>query len=203
MTMRLALKTVIAATFILAPIASAQSAAADEKALAEYRLSMPTIHKLLAATRNMAKLYQDPAVKAAADKLDKSKRSSEGYRGLAEMTRDIESFPPMANAIRSAGLTPREFMLANMAFMQAGMVVGFKKQGLLKEIPKGTPVENVAFLEKNDAELQTIMKEFGELQKQMKSAESRENENAIADEEEEPEPEPEQKPEAPKAKRKR
>jgi hypothetical protein len=202
--MRHALISVISTTLLLVPFASAQSAAADEKALAEYRLSMPTIHKLLAATRAMAKLYQDPAVKAAADKLDKSKRSSESYRGLAEMSRDIEAFPPMANAIRSAGLTPREFMLANMALMQAGMVVGFKKQGLLKELPKGTPVENVAFLEKNDAELQTVMKEFGELQKQMKSDESRAKENAIADEEEEePEPEPEQKPEAPKAKRKR
>ena len=108
----------------------------------------------------------------------------------------------MAAAIRSAGLTPREYMLITLSYMQAGMVVAFKKHGLLKELPKGTPVENVAFLEKNEAELEAMQKEFTELQARMNRAE-KSAENVQADEpEDEPEAE-EEKPEPAKTRKKK
>jgi hypothetical protein len=178
----------VAAIFLLLPLAQAQSATAertsDEKALAEYRLSIAAIQKLLAATRAMAKVSEDPTVRAAAAKLsasDDANDGGDGYQSLNDMARKVDAFPPIASAIRSAGLTSREYMLITMSYMQAAMAAGMKKQGLIKELPKGTPAENVAFIEKNDTELQAIQKEFTELQKRMKAAEK-----------EEPEQEPEQ-----------
>ena len=57
------------ALLTLVPVAQGQTATAeqtaDEKAVTEYRLTMPAIHKLLAATRAMAKMVEDPAVRAA------------------------------------------------------------------------------------------------------------------------------------------
>ena len=198
---RTRLTALAAAVFFLVPLANAQTAAAerasDEKALAEYRLTMPAIQKLLAATRAMAKAGEDPAVKAAAQKFSKAEESGDGYQGLNDLASRIEKFPPMASAIRSAGITPREYMLITMSYMQAAMAAGFKKQGLLKEVPKGTPVENVTFIEKNEAELQAIQKEFTELQKKMKALEkSEEPEQA-----EEPAEEPAETPK-PKARKK-
>jgi hypothetical protein len=187
----------VAAFLTILPAAGAQTAAAertsDEQALAQYRLSMPAIHKLLAATRAMARVIEDPATKEAAAKFSKSRDAADGYRGLDDIARDIEKFPPMAAAIRSAGITPREYMLVTMSYMQAGMAAAFKKQGLLKELPKGTPAENVAFLEKNEPELQSLQKEFNQLQQRMKPADKTEEPEA-EDEPEDESPAEEEKP---------
>lgn len=84
---------------------------------------------------------------------------------LSEMEAQVQKVPPMANALRSAGLTPREYSKFMLAMLQAGMAAGLKKQGLIKELPKDFPAENVKFIEDHEAELAALQRRWQELGK--------------------------------------
>jgi hypothetical protein len=47
-----------------------------------------------------------------------------------------------------------------LSMMQAGMVAGFKKAGMLKEIPKDVSPENVKFMEEHEAQLKALQQEM-------------------------------------------
>ena len=84
---------------------------------------------------------------------------------LSEMEAQVQKVPPMANALRSAGLTPREYSKFMLAMLQAGMAAGMKKSGLIKELPKDFPAENVQFMLDHEAELTAMQKRWQELGK--------------------------------------
>lgn len=84
---------------------------------------------------------------------------------LSEMEAQVQKVPPMANALRSAGLTPREYSKFMLAMLQAGMAAGMKKSGLIKELPKDFPAENVQFILDHEAELTAMQKQWQELGK--------------------------------------
>lgn len=82
---------------------------------------------------------------------------------LSGMEARIRQLPPLMAGLRAANLTPREYAKFLLASLQAGMVAGLKKQGLVKAVPKEVPAENVRFIEEHEAELQALQKEFAGL----------------------------------------
>jgi Skp family chaperone for outer membrane proteins len=84
----------------------------------------------------------------------------ESANTLSEMEAQVQKVPPMANALRSAGLTPREYSKFMLAMLQAGMAAGMKKSGLIKELPKDFPAENVQFILDHEAELTAMQKQW-------------------------------------------
>ena len=84
---------------------------------------------------------------------------------LSEMEANIRKSPPIANALQSAGMSPREYSTFMMAMIQASMVAGFKKAGMMKELPKDVNPENVKFIEEHEAELKAMQAEFEKLAK--------------------------------------
>ena len=84
---------------------------------------------------------------------------------LDEMEAQIQKAPLMANALQSAGMPPREYAKFMMAIIQASMVAGFKKAGMMKELPPGVNPENVKFIEEHEAELKAMQAEFEKLAK--------------------------------------
>lgn len=82
---------------------------------------------------------------------------------LSGMEARIRQLPPLMAGLRSANLTPREYATFLLASLQAGMVAGLKKQGLVKEVPKEVSAENVRFMEEHEAELQALQKELSSL----------------------------------------
>ncbi len=84
---------------------------------------------------------------------------------LAEMEANIRKTPAIANALQSAGMSPREYATFMMAMIQASMVAGFKKAGMIKELPKDVNPENVKFIEEHEAELKAMQAEFEKLAK--------------------------------------
>lgn len=82
---------------------------------------------------------------------------------LDAMEAEIRKVPVLMSGLRTAGLPPRDYAKFMMASIQAGMVAGLRKQGLLKEIPKDVPAENVRFMEEHEAELQALQQELSEL----------------------------------------
>jgi calcineurin-like phosphoesterase family protein len=69
--------------------------------------------------------------------------------------------PAMANAIRSAGLTPREYSKISLVMFQAMMVHGFQKAAANKELPKefagSVLAENIKFVADNEAEITRLL----------------------------------------------
>jgi hypothetical protein len=82
---------------------------------------------------------------------------------LSDMEARIRQVPPLMAGLRAASLTPRDYAKFTMAALQAGMVAGLKKQGVLKEVPKDVSAENVKFIEEHEAELQALQKEWAAL----------------------------------------
>ena len=93
-----------------------------------------------------------------------------GSQSLNEMERAIEKEPLMANALKSAGMSPRDYAKFSLAFFQATMIQGMQKAGLVKQIPKELQaqvnLENIKFLEDNQAELAAVMAELQAMGKQ-------------------------------------
>lgn len=84
-------------------------------------------------------------------------------KSLSDMARRIESKPPLAAAVRAAGMTPREFATAQLALVQTGLALA-----LLKASPAGTPPppgvlkENLEFVRLHEKELEALLAGWGE-----------------------------------------
>jgi hypothetical protein len=82
-------------------------------------------------------------------------------KDLTEMAAKIQAYPPLVSALRSQGLTPREYAKFMMAMIQAGFSAGLKKAGMLKEIPEGVNPANITFVLEHEAELKKLQNPGG------------------------------------------
>lgn len=159
--------------------------AADSKELASYRLTMETTKKVFGLMRATAQeTANDPKVmalrktKAEIEVLSKKyeltdEKTSGGLnlanaQTLNQMEAAIKSHPQMMGALGKAGLTPREYSKYFLASLMAGMVAGFQKSGMLKELPKELKEvnpENVKFMVEHEAELAAMQKEMDAFEK--------------------------------------
>jgi len=152
-----------------APAASNQSAAEELADVASYRLTMDKFDKYYAAQRNIMLKAKDMS---AADKAAMKARSDarDNNASMDDMVRNIESEPVMKEAIREAGMSPREFAMFTMAMMQSAMAAGVAKmrpndnQDSLIRAMQANP-ENVKFMVENEA---TIASKQKELEAEMK-----------------------------------
>lgn len=92
-----------------------------------------------------------------------------GDQSLDGLAKRIESEPVMAGAIRSAGMTPREYSLVNLALFQAMMAHEVQKslggKELPQEVTEGAVRENVKFIAENEAEITKVMERLKALEK--------------------------------------
>jgi septal ring factor EnvC (AmiA/AmiB activator) len=96
------------------------------------------------------------------DQLDDSVENPLGgdTRTLSEMEARIKAYPPLLQALQQEGIAPREYAKFWLVFIQAAFAQGFKKSGMLKELPPGVSPENVKFIEDHAAEIEAMQKEF-------------------------------------------
>jgi hypothetical protein len=138
----------------------AQTVAAEidqEKAeLRQYRLTMPKIRQMAAATLAFAKeIERDPALaRQIKENPDPEPRT------LADLVAQIDRQPRLAAAIKDAGLTSREYATLTLCYYPAMFAYSAKKSGAIKELPKDILPENVALIEANEAELTRINHEL-------------------------------------------
>ena len=139
----------------------------------------PHFQKLQAVEREIAALgKKDDLTEADQQRLEKLRADKESLENSAdnvlnmgnadsldEMEAQIQKAPLIANALQSAGMPPREYAKFMMAIIQASMVAGFKKAGMMKELPPGVNPENVKFIEEHEAELKAMQAEFEKLAK--------------------------------------
>ena len=161
---------------------------ADRQELEQYRLTTDTLQKvevaLLAAAKAMrndplVKTWQDANREAEAlrkkdDLTEADRRRLEQLQAiiesqpfevggdaatLSEMAAQLAKIPPLASALKAAGLTPREYAKFTSAMSMAAMVHGFQKVGGGNQpaVP-GVPAENVKFVAEHEAELERLGK---------------------------------------------
>ncbi len=76
-----------------------------------------------------------------------------GAGTISEFTRRVEVNPALAAAIRSVGLTPREYATALLALLQAALTDGLIEQKLLKQAPPEVSKHNLDFVRQHRAQL--------------------------------------------------
>ena len=89
--------------------------------------------------------------------------SMSNAKDLNHMEAAIKANPQFMAALTKVGLTPREYARWTLASLMAGMVAGFQKSGVLKELPKDLKEvnpENVKFIIEHEAELNAMRKEM-------------------------------------------
>lgn len=140
-----------------APAAN-RAAEEDLADISKYRLSMEKFEKYLEASKNIGLKAKSltPAQRAAMEQ--RNENSSNANASLDEMVRNVEKEPIMVDAIKAAGLSPREYMMITMSFMQTGMAAAVAKmrpndnQDSLIRSMQANP-DNVKFYNEHEAEI--------------------------------------------------
>lgn len=88
-----------------------------------------------------------------------------GNKSLDEMEAAARKDPMVSAAMKSAGITAREYAKFFAAYLQAAMISGFTKAGMVKEMPKEANLDNIKFIEEHAAEIEGFMKEWEALGK--------------------------------------
>lgn len=81
-------------------------------------------------------------------------------QSIAEAALRLDAHPEFAAAVKSAGLSTREFATLQMALFQAMFARGFLKAGTITEVPKDVNPENVKFLQDHEAEIQKMARQW-------------------------------------------
>jgi hypothetical protein len=149
---------VLALPCLLTATAAAQKPGdKDLQAISAYTFTLPKYKQLMTAMINLGKAaQQNPSM---ADALEDS-----GNLSLDQMVARYSAVPAAKKAIVDAGLTPREYAVAQMAMIQAGMSYGIMKQYKLSpdSVSKTTGVSkaNLEFFRANEAEIERMGKEM-------------------------------------------
>ena len=138
---------------------SAANAQADEDLsdISKYKLSMDKIDKYIQSQRNLAAKLKSmtPAERQA---LKDRGEASDANASLDDMTAKIEKEPVMVDAIRAAGLSPREYIMITLSMMQTAMAASVaqmrpndNQDSLIREM-KANP-ENIKWYNEHAAEI--------------------------------------------------
>ncbi len=142
-----------AALVCLSAFAVAQTpnkATKDEKEIAAFKLTTEGFTKYSKAVAAMSELEKkDPSFK--------EKHESSDSQTIDETVQQFERTPQAMSALKSAGLTPRQFVLTTYALVVNAIVLAFKQQpGMMKELPAGASKENIEFMEKHRKEIEAL-----------------------------------------------
>jgi hypothetical protein len=117
-----------------------------------YRLTMERIRQLARAGDEIARLQA-----ARPEIRDSMAVATPDPNAILER---LTSVPAARDAVARAGFTPRDYTLATIALMQAGMMVEMRNRGASPDVPVNEA--NVALVSENWEEIQRIMREVAQ-----------------------------------------
>lgn len=155
-----------AAAAAAAPSGGSQSADEMLGDVADYELTMEKIDRYMAVQRSLATkaAAMSPAEREAFKQRNDSGDSDEGG-DIDAMTAKLEREPMMRDAIREAGLSPREFTMITLAMLQSAMAASVLQmrpnddQDSLAREMKANP-KNIKFMQEHQAEIQRKQQEL-------------------------------------------
>jgi hypothetical protein len=131
----------------------------DLKELATYRLTVPVLEQFDRATRLLGDVTRgDPAF--AAQPLFNRDISLSGDAPVmaAALEARLRSDVRLVNAVRTAGLTAREYTKFALSLFAAHLAHGFVKSGVLAAVPAGVATENVNFIAAHAEQVAQVLK---------------------------------------------
>jgi hypothetical protein len=147
-----------------------QKVAAVSQAMADAMAKDPKYKQYIAAKKELDALRKkdEPTeadeqrmqtLEEQIEKMDPSNDMSDktdSANSLADMERSLARVPHLSDALKQAGLTPREFAKFELCALQAGMIAAFQKSGQTIKLPDGIQPENVQFMKDHEAEFTKI-----------------------------------------------
>ncbi len=133
----------------------------DDKEIATYALSMDKIRHLASATSELKDWEQKNPDLAKGMDGDELKNAG----SITEQAKVFDAKFPQGTAIlKKNGFSTKEYLVALYAFIQAAMIVSFKKAGQAPDVDKLNGVvnpANVDLIEKNWDEVEKLNASFG------------------------------------------
>ena len=144
----------LAAPLALQAQGKTQKVTADDIALRQYTLSMVNMTKL----RN-AMLEMQAYVKAHPNETDKWDTGDDDSKTLDQKIAQIGAIPPVRSVLAKVGLTPRDYIMTSLTYLQAAMLVGMHDayaKGKPIQVPYNMNPANVAFIQQHAAEIKAL-----------------------------------------------
>jgi len=137
---------VTVALALLAPAAAQGLTDRDTKEVADYVLTDATLAKYKQAVHKLEPLAEQMPHDCDAD---------EGAKSLNDLAARLDRIPAVKSALKTAGLTPREYLLFSFSLFQNGMASWALAQPGGK-LPPGVKMANVNFYRAHEAELKKL-----------------------------------------------
>jgi hypothetical protein len=147
---------IIVGLLLITAMSVAQSKAGDTKdakEIAAFKLTTDGLTKLSNSLKALDELSKkNPALR------EKVEDSDNGEETIDETLALYERHPEVISAIKSSGLTPREFVVTNYALVVNSMAMAYRKAGM-KDVPPGASTANMNFIETHRKEIEAMNKE--------------------------------------------
>lgn len=129
--------------------------AADEAALAHFRLTTDNLAKATQASRNIAQLgATDPRL---LKRLDQESPLSDAQT-LQQAADRLAGIPQVRRAIQRAGLSPRDYILVSFTIADAAMANAYARAGRTQASPPAIAKDNLDFVAAHQPEVRQFMK---------------------------------------------
>ena len=112
----------------------------DQKAIHDFRLTNAAVDKLLAAGPKIHALVEKDPSMAKADVM-------RGAKNIDDSVKRMQQYPQGIAALKSAGLSPREFIVSTQTLATAMMWSIMKKSYPQAQVPAYVNPDNVKFIE--------------------------------------------------------
>ena len=156
--MRVLLGFIVCAS--VAATATAQ-APLDVNELAQYRLTDPVFTRFKEASRVIAVVTrEDPAFSRDPLFTREVAVSGDAPAAAAALESRLRTHPALADALRAAKLSARDYTKFALALFAARLAHGFVKAGVLRRVPPGTAAANVAFVDAHETEIRELLEQL-------------------------------------------
>jgi hypothetical protein len=147
---------------ILADSSEAVQRSFDLRELAEYQLTVPVFKQFEQASSLIAVATHDDARFVDAPLFTREVAvSGDAPAMAAQLEARLQNEPALANALRAAKITSREYTTFALALFAARLAHGFVNAGVLRRVPPGVATDNVKFVDEHQTEITAILKEIG------------------------------------------
>lgn len=155
------LATAILALSLAASQPGAQ-APLDVEELAAYRLTPAVFTRFVEASRLVAAVVdRDPQLTRTPLFTHDVLVAGDAATVAAELEARLRGHPALADALRSAQLTPREYTTFILALAAARLAHGFLESGAMRRVPQGVASDNVAFVAAHRSEVAAVLRTLG------------------------------------------
>lgn len=131
----------------------------DEKAIHDFKLTTSNTDKLADAGKRVRLL-------AEKDKSLEKDNPMQNGKTFDDSVKRIEAHPQVVGAMKSAGVSPREFVVGTFTLMTAAMWSGMKKNYPQAPVPPYVNADNLKFVEDHPEVLQKFQAAFEREHKQ-------------------------------------